>query len=279
MVRKDGAAAQTSSVNVKEKRNVKCYQCKKYGHYRNQCEKIERENKISHAFSAVFYTGDFQKSDFYVDSGASSHITCNEHWVIDACYSGSFDKEIMVANKTRVPVICSGNMNITTSTKECDYDIVVENVLCVPSLTTNLLSVSQLIKQGNKAQFTVNGCKIFNKKRTLVATATLINGVYKLDTVTCFVASVVESPSLWHRRLGHVCSHSMNKMQNAVEGIRLEEKADISKSNCAVCCEGKQSRLPFAHEGNRSTELLNVVHCDVAGPMESPSLGGSRTAL
>ncbi|GBP65698.1 Retrovirus-related Pol polyprotein from transposon TNT 1-94 [Eumeta japonica] len=51
--------------------------------------------------------------------------------------------------------------------------------------------------------------------------------------------------------------------------------ANISKSKCIVCCEGKQSRQPFAHEGNRSTELLGVVHCDICGPMKNVFLGGS----
>lgn len=68
----------------------------------------------------------------------------------------------------------------------------------------------------------------------------------------------------------------MNKMHGAVEGVQLPETANINKTNCIVYCEGKQSRLSFAHEGNRSIELLDVIHCDICGPMENVSLGGSR---
>lgn len=127
--------------------------------------------------------------------------------------------------------------------------------------------------------FTGNGCEIFNKNDTLVATASLMNGVYKLNTFTCLMVAVAESPEVWHRRLGHVNSYNMNKMQDAVEGVKFTETAKINKSNCLLCCEGKQSRLPFAHEGNRSTKLLEVVHCDICGPMENLSLGGSRYFL
>jgi hypothetical protein len=282
VARKDGANSQTSSanVNVKDKRNVKCYSCKRFGHYRNQCDKTdskmnEREKMTSNAFSAVFFNGEFDKSDWYLDSGASSHITSNVHWIQDACYSG-FTKHIMVANQNKVPVSCCGKVNITTTTEKCDYEIVVENVLCVPDLTANLLSVSQLLRQGNSVQFSSTGAEIYNRKNILVATASLINGVYKLNAPVCLAAAVVESADLWHRRLGHVNSQSLQKMQNAVEGIMLEERADISKSNCVVCCEGKQSRLPFPHEGNRCAELLSIIHCDIAGPMETVSLGGSR---
>lgn len=46
-----------------------------------------------------------------------------------------------------------------------------------------------------------------------------------------------------------------------------------------VCCEGKQSRLPFSHIGKRSTDLLEIVHADVCGPMEVKSINGSRYFL
>ncbi|CAH2109079.1 unnamed protein product [Euphydryas editha] len=285
MVNKDGGNSQTST-SIKRKQNVKCYNCKQYGHYRNQCTNKDKSfkntenksSKTSNAFSAVFFNRIFDKSDWYVDSGASSHLTSNKDWMIDMCYSG-FIKEIVVANQNKIPVLCCGNVNITTSTEECDYNITVENVLCVPMLSTNLLSVSQLIRQGNKVHFTSKGCEIFNKHDTLVATASLLNGVYKLNTTTCLVAAVAESPGVWHRRLGHVNSYNMNKMQDAVKGIKFTEIANINKSNCIVCCEGKQNRLPFAHEGNRSTELLEVIHSDICGPMENLSLGGARYFL
>jgi hypothetical protein len=184
-----------------------------------------------------------------------------------------------VANKSKIPVECCGSINITTSTKEYNYDIKIEKVLCVPQLSTNILSVSQLLKQGNKVKFTSKGCDILNQNGILVAEASLVNGVYKLNTFTCMVAAVAESPEIWHRRLGHVNSFNMNKMPDSVVGLELSEKAEISKSNCVVCCQGKQSRLPFAHEGNRTTKLLAVVHCDICGPMENISLGGSRYFL
>lgn len=171
-------------------------------------------------------------------------------------------------------MLCSGKIKITTSTKNSDFEVIVEDVLCVPTLTTNLLSVSQLIKKGNKVYFTNVGCEIYNKQNILVATATLANGVYKLNMPTYRTAAVVETGEVWHRRLGHVNSSLyINNMQNAVTGVVLDKKIDISKMNCTVCCDGKQSRLPFPHEGNRSAELLNIVHTDLCGPMENTSLG------
>ncbi|CAH2109182.1 unnamed protein product [Euphydryas editha] len=261
------------------KSKVKCFRCKQIGHYRNQCPNSinlkETDRKQMNAFSAVFLSGFYSKSDWYVDSGASVHLTTNEHWIINPSYEQSM-KEIVVANENKVPVKCSGNVQITTYTDECNFDITVLEVMCVPSLTTNLLSVSQLIKNGNKVNFRAGGCDIYNSNGVLVAIAILVNGVYKLKMPEHLSAAAVVSSEMWHRRLGHVNSSYLNKMQDAVEGFNMEQKAVMSKNSCVTCCEGKQSRLPFPSSGNRSTQLLETIHTDVCGPMEHISLGGSR---
>lgn len=269
---KDGGQMHMSKPKV-----IKCFKCKKLGHYRNQCTSTvkEMENKQTNAFSAVFLNGFYSKTDWYIDSGASVHLTTNEHWIQNARYDHSM-KEIVVANDSKVQVTCFGDVKITTCANNCNYDVTVEEVMCVPSLTTNLLSVSQLINKGNKVSFRESGCDIYNRMGNLVATGTLVNGVYKLNTPVHLSAAAVVSNEMWHRRLGHVNSTYLNKMQNAVEGLSIEEKADISKNSCITCCKGKQSRLPFPSNGNRSTQLLNVVHTDVCGPMENVSIGGSR---
>lgn len=259
--------------------NVKCFRCKETGHYRNQCPNFEKNStrKQSNAFSAVFLSADFKKNDYYIDSGASTHLTANESWVMNASYEPA-TREIVVANKACLPVLCSGNVQIATVTPDSEFDITVEDVLCVPSLTTNLLSVSQLIKKGNRVDFTKKDCKIYNRSGQLVAMAALTNGVYKLNMPenTTNVAMAV-SAETWHRRLAHVNGSYMAKMKDAVQGFSIGDKIDISK--CKVCCEGKQCRLPFPNNCNRSEDLLNVIHMDIAGPMEVKSLGGSRYYL
>lgn len=112
------------------------------------------------------------------------------------------NKEIVVANSEEMTVLCSGNVKITTSTDDCEYDIVIKGVCCIPSLTTNLLSVSQLIKKGNSVSFTDKGC-VYNKKQQLVATAVLVNGVCKVNLVSqeYLAASSAVSGVTWHRRL------------------------------------------------------------------------------
>lgn len=280
-----GSTADPSKSNVKEK-TVTCYRCKQKGHYRNQCTNNEnnasnfkeKSRMQSNAFSAVFLSGNFNKNAWYIDSGASVHLTANESWVKNASYDQK--QEIIVANSEKLSVLCSGDVKITTTAGDIDYDITVEDVYCVPSLATNLLSVSQLIRKGNKVSFSDSSCSIYNKNNELVATALLENGVYKvnLQNQEHLAASVVSGVT-WHRRLGHINKDYLNQMKTAVQGMSFDEKVNIGKSSCATCCEGKQCRLPFKSTSQRSSDLLDIVHTDICGPMENVSIGGSRYFL
>ncbi|GBP14615.1 Retrovirus-related Pol polyprotein from transposon TNT 1-94 [Eumeta japonica] len=182
-----------------------------------------------------------------------------------------------------MPVLYSGSVDIVTITPRNKYQVTINDVLCVPNLATNLISVSKLIQNGNSVNFTKNGGYIYNKKGELVAVAELIDGMYKVNTENrhcLFTSPSAVSSEVWHRRLGHLNSNDLNKMKDgAVTGMDYKDKAVIDKSTCVVCCEGKQSRLPFNHVGTRSTETLHTVHADLCDPMETTSIGGCRYYL
>lgn len=190
----------------------------------------------------------------------------------------------MIANKTKIPVSCSGDVLITRVVGKRSYDIKVNNALCVPELTTYLLSVSQLIKKGNTVKVETSSCKIYNKQSELIAIAELIDNVYKLNvklSQKCLLAATVTGMT-WHRRLGHLDTHYLNVPicdATEVEGLFFNSGVNIKKGNCTVCCEGKQSRLPFKYQGSRANKPLEVIHTDVCGPMENRSIGGSKYFL
>ncbi|GBP47093.1 hypothetical protein EVAR_96048_1 [Eumeta japonica] len=54
--------------------------------------------KATNAFSAVFLSGNYCKNDFYLDSGASVHMTPNVNIVKNPCFTPQI-KEIIAANK------------------------------------------------------------------------------------------------------------------------------------------------------------------------------------
>lgn len=277
-----GPSCTSNSENnmAQRKKLIRCYKCKQIGHFKNQCPVTEKTK--SNAFSAVFLTKEFNQSDWYLDSGASTHIVSNVNLLSNVCYQPE-TKEIIVANQTAVQVLCSGDMQITTCVGNKEITIDVKNVLCVPNLTTNLLSVSRIIASGNRVMFNQHGCLIYNSQNDCIGEAHLENGVYRLRVVKSeqhLAAAVKTSNITWHRRLGHINASDLRKLQNgAAEGISVDDKCDTGKSSCVVCCEGKQTRLPFPTSTSRSQEVLELIHTDLCGPMENVSLGKARYYL
>jgi len=267
-----------SSGLKKDLRDVTCFKCKKTGHFMNKCPEVKKNEDSSNAFNAVFLTGNFNNTDWYVDSGCSVHLTSRKDWLENVNKDVPV-KEITVANNTRLAIAGSGDVQITTTIAEEEHSVRVSNVLYVPNLMTNLLSVSQLIKNDNKVIFHKQGCDIYNKSGQLIAQANLVDNVYKLNFKKSQInlAGLAVSAEVWHRRFGHLNYRDLNSMKNGlVNGLEFKGSMTKSEALCEVCCEGKQSRLPFSHKGNRADYPLEVIHGDLCGPMEVTSLGGSR---
>lgn len=267
----------------KQMSNIKCYHCKQSGHYKNKCPQLKKsDNKNDNTqknfgLSAVFLSGEFNKDDWYVDSGASAHFVADEKWLQNTSNSENV-KEIIAANKETMTVSCKGVVKIKTCVDNTINDVTIRDVFCVPKLSTNLLSVSQMIKAGNKVKFDEGGCSIYSKDNQLVGTATQMNNVYKLNIVD---DESLLAMSTWHRKFGHANGSTLNQMMRneSVIGMKTDTEMIESKNNCIVCCEGKQTRMPFPKKGYRAECILGLVHMDVCGPIETRSIGGSRYFL
>lgn len=265
-------------------RGMRCFNCNEHGHCANDCAKKKSNGekwavkKKSGAFGVVIASGSFGKDEWYLDSGASQHLTLHEHWLRDKCESDV--TEITVANDTQLKVKCKGTLTIHTVEDGREVDITVRVVLCVPGLATNLLSVSQITRNGNTVRFKTDGCSIYNRKRKLLATATLVNNVYRLnDKKSVFGLMSAESAdiNIWHRRLGHMNKSDLLKMKNGIVSCINFVQSELSA--CVPCLEGKQTRSSFNSVGTRATDILKLVHTDICGPMETASIGGARYFL
>lgn len=268
-----------NSNSKQEKHDVICFKCKQSGHYMSNCP----NKKQAYALSAVFVNGQFESNDWYLDSGASMHLTARNEWLVNQREPDL--TEIICANKARLPVKCTGDVELETvvgrDSGTSSLRVILKDVQFIPGLTTNLLSVGQLINNGNRVEFNSKGCKIYNVDNVLVGTADLVGNVFKLNlnTSMALLVSPVNTAELWHRRLGHINAEYLNKMPELVDGLVFSGKSDIQKQNCEVCCEAKQTRLPFPKKGSRAESFLQVVHSDVCGPMDKWSVGGSKYFL
>lgn len=143
-------------------------------------------------------------------------------------------------------------------------NITTKNVLYVPELCSNLLSVAAVTRTGKQVLFTKNKCFI-KSGREVLATGVLSDGLWKLELNNC-VASAAVSSELWHCRLGHLNVGYMDKMRSKIGSVNLN-------SECVTCSIGKIAKLPFPLSETRSEGYLDLVHTDVCGPMDVESLG------
>lgn len=264
-----------------DKKGPRCFNCNKYGHLSKNCwhkktnnnKKTDKDTGYVAAFSASTAN---DSNSWHVDSGASMHMTMHRDWLTDI--TASPVPSIRIANNKELKVECCGNVCIKVKAHDGNTDLIqVRNVLFVPELKTNLLSVSKIIQSGCKVIFNESGCQIYNPSNKLVAQARLINATYLLNTyqeMQVMMAKADDDTYLWHQRMGHLNFQSLNKIPNCTEGVKLSP--GLENSICVTCLEGKQTRKPFPAEGSRATSLLELIHSDVCGPMQQVSIGGAR---
>jgi len=79
--------------------------------------------------------------------------------------------------------------------------------------------------------------------------------------------------SLWHRRLSHISEKELNYLakKDVLPGLK---SAELEK--CSHCMAGKQTRVSFKkHPSSKKSELLELVHYDVCGPLKVKSFTGA----
>jgi len=159
---------------------------------------------------------------------------------------------------------------------------IIEEVLYVPKMQCNLLSVGQFIQKGYSVIMKDNTLKLFDKHQRLVLKTPLANNRtfqtnMKVVELKCLSAMVKdEDICLWHYRFGHLNFRGLNQLvdKDMILGV---PKIKIPNTVCDTCLLGKQPRnASSSSTASRSKELLNVVYSDVCGPLEVPSLGGNK---
>ena len=104
------------------------------------------------------------------------------------------------------PVDAKGKGTITVETKKGSRDI--RDVLLVPDLAQNLLSVGQMLERNYAVHFEDLACKVFDPKRREIAKVKMErNRSFPLIfpyANTSLKTEVVADSWLWHRRLRHL---------------------------------------------------------------------------
>ena len=102
------------------------------------------------------------------------------------------------------------------------------------------------------------------------------NVASNVTTSRCMLSQADET-KLWHKKLGHLNLRSMNNLlsKQAITGIP-DLKIEEGKI-CGECQIGKQTRMSHKPVQHLTTSrVLELLHVDLMGPMQTESLGGKR---
>jgi len=174
--------------------------------------------------------------------------------------------------------------------------LVLENVLCVPSFTFNLISVSNLTKSLSCCLvFLSNFCFIHDLSCwNTIGVGKLHNNLYLLQNSTncksiseassilqsifsSFAHSVsnihiVSKQYIWHLRLRHAFDNKLSALHNALPDVINFH----SNKYCILCPIAKQKRLHFPSFNHLSNHAFDIIHFDVWGPFYKPTQEGFK---
>ncbi|KAL5715327.1 hypothetical protein ACHQM5_017160 [Ranunculus cassubicifolius] len=263
----DKAKVSLNGPHHDKEKGADCQICGKPNHSALRCF-----NRFNHAYQAddipqalaAMKLSDSESSAWFPDTGASAHMTSNSGNLRTlAPYFGS--EKIIVGNGDALDITHVG----TASIRANDQSLHLKNVLVVPEIKKNLLSVSQMTSDFPYTfEFSRDGFVIKNRRTGAVITSGQRHGdLYALhpqEKHALFSTRFqVVSDDIWHQRLGHP--------QMAVIHFLKKNKLIISNSSnktmlCSSCQMAKSCRLPFLSSDNICHEPFGKIHCDLWGP-------------
>jgi hypothetical protein len=196
------------------------------------------------------------------------------------------ERQIKVANGAQTDVEAVGNVHLELDT---GFIMILRDVLYVPFLQRNLISVSCLDKDGYTCLFGDGRCLI-ECKDTVISIAFRRNDLYLIslresvnsvcdNNANVFSSTVAnrkrkrthdESSKLWHCRLGHILR---GRIERSVKNEILPPLEFSDLEQCIECIKGKFIKK-IKKNAKRSTGILEIIHTDICGPFNVKSVDG-----
>lgn len=133
------------------------------------------------------------------------------------------------------------------------------NVLCVPDLNANLLSMAKFTDFGYTVKFSKLGAEIYKEQDKVQMIAVKIGNGYCVESKTNNEeATMTTDIDIWHQRLGHVNRKIIQEMKkkNLVIGMKEQSKRNVP---CESCVEDKTCRKVHPRLKNRrAKEILEL---------------------
>ena len=221
---------------------------------------------------------DTGKCKILVDTGASSHIITNvDKFInIDKTFNPSTHFiELADGSRNNNMVTARGNAKVTmTDTFGKEHSVILKDALCIPSFNQDILSVRSATEQGVTVYFEPK-CAYLKTQNNTIFDIDKVENLYYVNNVSDNVTSK-RSLKEWHVVMGHCNKEDVLKLPNVVNGINI---TDSDKFTCETCIKGKFAQYRNRYPDLKAKHVLDVVHCDIAGPIDSVALNNFRYVI
>ncbi|XP_047164065.1 uncharacterized protein LOC124833595 [Vigna umbellata] len=234
------------------------------GHALDRCNRETDHMLLSNATSHVE-----DESCWYLDTGCSNHMTGKREWLIDL--DTSIKSNVRFVDNSVIMAEGAGKVSITRKDGRFAYMI---NVLYVPTMRSNLLSLGQLLEKGYTMSMEQKHIEVFDERQLLVLKAPLArNKTFKVNLnptiVQCLAAVNIEEEGwLWLYRFGHLNFKSLSQLKGKelIKGVLM---IYIPDKVCEGCAIWKQTKNEFKKSAlKRAKQPLEVIYSDVCGPFD-----------
>ena len=267
----------------------RCHYCDREGHWKAECLKkkadeagsrFRRNEESQTAFTAT--TKRRASDDWVIDSGASQHLSAQRDRFLD--YQPISPLKIEIGDGSEIEAIGKGNITLETD----KTSITLHDVLYVPNIGTNLLSVAKAVDHGHNLVFSPTGCQIQGTRTRARIDGVREGNIYLLRAKKFALATLSNqdtavSSEVWHRRLGHrdFGTAAQGIIQKAVVGMNVQQGdrmaiREVVDRVCETCAGGRQHRETMTGTREKAQNLLECIHSDVCGPMQTMAISGER---
>ena len=210
-----------------------CFYCGKAGHIARFCYKAKNKEKDSannskvedeFAFATKLEEHSQERLKLIMDLGATKYMTL--HWTSFDTYEVFPPRDVCVSDGSVAEAIEMGSIIVGVETRGKATTIRITDLLHMPKLQVNLLSVSKLVSKGLKVRFHVNECIVGDANGDTVAIAPRKGNLYHMTFKEIHGAHSAnsehscaggDSVEVWHHRLGHLDVRSIYGLQSMVK--------------------------------------------------------------
>lgn len=282
---KNSGAVRCSYCNIVGHDEKVCYRKTQDGEKASVAEpQIDSENQNSAYAAGLPSSGSRSSTDFFLDSGATQHIT-DQKWLLKNLWTFPLGSRwIGGIGQTKVDVLGEGDMDLLTSVNGLTKSRTIHGLLYALNIGINLTSVGAITNNGADIHFTGSQALVVRNGAIEMTAERVGRTLYLLNisVVTNDVASIARpiesSIQEWHQRLAHISDRTIIKMaeSGAVDGLNLQPGTQPPLARCHECAGGKMKRFVFLTSSTpKSTRIGSLIHSDVCGPMQVSSIGGA----